>query len=70
MQSVAKVNPGQVGAVPVVRSGDAATPVSASVYEAAGLPVLFRDWFARRGWRLRAHQAAMVEAAAATGMRC
>jgi ATP-dependent Lhr-like helicase len=29
------------------------------------VPVAFRDWFARRGWRLREHQAAMMDAAAA-----
>jgi ATP-dependent Lhr-like helicase len=29
------------------------------------LPETFADWFARKGWRLRAHQAAMLDAAAA-----
>ena len=27
------------------------------------VPAAFRDWFTRRGWRLREHQAAMMEAA-------
>ncbi len=31
----------------------------------AELPALFDDWFNRRGWELRAHQAAVLDAAAA-----
>ncbi|HSM20128.1 MAG TPA: DEAD/DEAH box helicase, partial [Hyphomicrobiales bacterium] len=35
----------------------------ASIDDAAGLPPLFADWFARRGWQPRAHQLALLDAA-------
>ena len=43
----------------------AAPPVLKRDCGALALPGPFQDWFARRGWRLRSHQAAMIDAALA-----